>query len=302
MANPPGIVILGTPRSGTTLLRRILDEHPNIACPPETYLLSAAARFLHDDSFAAGLEIGVLSGLGYAGFKEDVVLERLRKFAFGFFEEHARGRGKERWAEKTAFDAFHVEKIRKLCGGHVRFICLQRHGLDVATSLADLVEKTGGYVQELHDYIRRYPEPLAAFTHAWVDTSTAIADLVADDEQAMTVRYEDLASDPETTVKKVLEFVEEPYDESMIARALGGAGQVGFGDWRTYARTSIDKSSVERWKKLPQTSLARLAPIANPTLERLGYDAVSVESEDDEDARRKYELGLLLNRMKGNKE
>ncbi|MCA9663328.1 MAG: sulfotransferase, partial [Myxococcales bacterium] len=33
----PGIIVLGAPRSGTTLLRRLLDAHPNIACPPETY-------------------------------------------------------------------------------------------------------------------------------------------------------------------------------------------------------------------------------------------------------------------------
>ena len=52
-----GVVIIGTPRSGTTLLRRILDAHPAIACPPETYLLSGAARFLHEESFAQGLKI-----------------------------------------------------------------------------------------------------------------------------------------------------------------------------------------------------------------------------------------------------
>ena len=57
----PGIVVLGTPRSGTTLLRRLLDAHPNIACPPETYVLSGAARFLHEETFAQGLKIGTLS-------------------------------------------------------------------------------------------------------------------------------------------------------------------------------------------------------------------------------------------------
>ncbi|HEY4117191.1 MAG TPA: sulfotransferase [Byssovorax sp.] len=30
-----GAVILGPPRSGTTLLRRLVDAHPNLSCPPE---------------------------------------------------------------------------------------------------------------------------------------------------------------------------------------------------------------------------------------------------------------------------
>jgi LPS sulfotransferase NodH len=303
MAEPAGIVIVGSPRSGTTLLRRILDAHPNIACPPETYLLSAAARFLHEETFAQGLRIGVTAGLGFAGFEEDDVLGRIRALVFGFFEEHAQKRGKARWAEKTAFDAFHLGAIRRVVGGHVRFLCLQRHGLDVACSVSDLVDKTGGYVQELHEYVRKYPQPLEAFARAWVDTSSAIADLCAEDELALDLRYEDLARDPEAVVRRVLEFVGEPWEDGMIERALGQADNVGFGDWKTYAKPQIDTSSIDRWKSLPAPTRAHLARICNPTLERLGYEAVAAASDEDaEAARRRYELGLLVNRMKAQKQ
>ena len=295
-----GIVILGAPRSGTTLLRRILDAHPRIACPPETYVLSAAARFLHEDRFSRGLRIGVLVGLGYAGFPEDEVLRRLRAFAFGFAEDYAKRQGKERWACKTAFDAFHVDAIRKLCGGHVRFVCLQRHGLDVVASLEELVHKTGGYVDELHAYLRRWPEPHEAFARAWVDAAGAIARLATEDENAMTTRYEDLVREPERVVREILTFVGEPWDDGLIERALADASHVGFGDWKTYGRAAIDASSVERWRDLPRSTLARLAEICNPMLEQLGYPAVRLEHEEsDEDARRRYELGLLLHRVRG---
>lgn len=301
--DPVGIVIVGSPRSGTTLLRRILDAHSNIACPPETYLLSAAARFLHEETFAQGLRIGVTAGLGFAGFAEDEVLARLRAMVFGFFEEHARKRDKTRWAEKTAFDAFHLAAIRRVCGGHVRFLGLQRHGLDVACSVAELVDKTGGYVEELHEYVRRYPQPLEAFARAWVDTSTAIADLCAEDELALDLRYEELARGPEAVVRRVLEFVGEPWEDGLIERALGEAENVGFGDWKTYARAQVDTSSIDRWKGLPAPTRGHLAEICNPTLQRLGYETVAAAGDDDaEAARRRYELGLLVNRMKAQKQ
>ena len=47
---PSFVVLLGFPRSGTTLLSRLLDAHPEISCPPETHLLSAASRFLSEQT------------------------------------------------------------------------------------------------------------------------------------------------------------------------------------------------------------------------------------------------------------
>ena len=298
----PGIVILGSPRSGTTLVRRLLDAHANIASPPETYLFSAAARFLHQDRFASGLRIGVLDGLSFAGFSEEEVLGRLRDLVFGFLDEYAARQEKSRWAEKTAFDAFHVDRIRQLCGGHVRFVCIHRHGLDVAISMSDLVAKTGGFVEELHEYLRVHPAPLEAMAHAWVDTASAVADLAEQDATAVSLRYEDLVAEPEKELRRLLEALDEPWDDELIGRALAGTGDVGFGDWKTYARGAIDASSVDRWKTLPGPVQHQLAQICNPTLERLGYTPVDAMAPPDPDqARRRYEMGLLLNRAKAKK-
>lgn len=304
----PGIVIVGAPRSGTTLLRRLLDAHPSIASPPETYLLSAAARFLHDDRFAAGLEIGVLSGLAFAGFPEQEVLDRLRGFVFAFLDEHAARSNKPRWAEKTAFDAFHLPAIRRLGQGHVRFVCIHRHGLDATASLGELVDKTGGYVDELHPYLRRHPEPLVALAHAWVDAASAVADLVDDDPDAVSLSYEALVARPDEVLADLLTRLDEPSDDAtvsgLVARALGDEGKLGFGDWKTYARAKIDASSVGRWKSLQPPVQTRLAQICNQTLVRLGYEPVALDGaeEDPATARRRYEFGLRVNRMKAQRE
>jgi protein-tyrosine sulfotransferase len=39
LSSSAGVVVLGFPRSGTTLLRRLLESHHDLCCPPETHLL-----------------------------------------------------------------------------------------------------------------------------------------------------------------------------------------------------------------------------------------------------------------------
>ena len=60
----PGVAIVGFPRSGTTLLRRLLNAHPDLDAPGESYLLSACARFVHGDRVIDGVEAGGAAGDG----------------------------------------------------------------------------------------------------------------------------------------------------------------------------------------------------------------------------------------------
>src|SRR5262245_12235781 len=89
-----GIVILGMPRSGTTLLRRIFDGHPSICAPGEAFLLRAAGRFIESEDVSFGIDYGVVGGLKPLGFTEDEILGRLRELAFGFYDDLADRAGK----------------------------------------------------------------------------------------------------------------------------------------------------------------------------------------------------------------
>ena len=291
-----GIIVLGTPRSGTTLLRRLLDAHPNIACPPETCLFSACARFLHSERVADGLDFGVLTGLAYAGFEPQAVRDRLREFAFAFKREHAARAGKARWAEKTAVDAFHVDKIEELCGDKVQYVCLVRHGLDVACSLRDLSDRGYTYLSEIHEYIRRYPRPLEAFAHAWVDVNRSLlAFLERHPGNSMLLRYEELVADPRQEMQRLLDFLGEAWHEGLLHDGLENREDAGLGDWKTYDRTCIDAASVGKWKSLPRLIVSTLGEICNPVLQDCGYEPVDIMAADSaENARRRYQLGLML--------
>jgi protein-tyrosine sulfotransferase len=291
-----GIIVMGAPRSGTTLLRRILNAHPDIACPGETNLLAGCARFLRSETIAEGVDVGVLSGLEFAGFSEDVVLAALREFAFGFHREYARRQGKSRWASKTAFDVFYWDLIERLCGRDAYFVCVQRHGLDVACSLKDLCETNGIYLSELHEYIKRYPRPLEAFCHAWVDITRATQAFVErHPDNALLLTYEDLTAGPESVTRKIADFVKVDWPSDWLAKVMQAPDHTGLGDWKTYAKDRIDTESVGRWRRLSEHTISMMGRICNPVLEASGYPPVPVKEERSaEEARRRYELGLKV--------
>jgi hypothetical protein len=295
-----GIIVLGAPRSGTTLLRRLLDAHPRIHCPPETNLLRSCGRFLREEPMAGGLSVGVRSGLAYAGLEEQQVLDRLREFAFGICRELAIKAGKPRWAEKTAFDAFYIDEIEALCGNHCRFICLRRHGLDVAVSLHDLCEKMQMYPPELHEYVRRTAWPLEAFVRAWVDVSERLSEFAKSHaDRCLDLTYEELVTRPERQLVRIGNFLQEPTDVSAWLAAAAGPTSPGLGDWKTFQTQDITDRSVGRWQALPADVLTRLAAIANPVLVTLGYPPVDAgQPADGVAARRALQLSLLAARLR----
>jgi len=291
-----GIVVLGCPRSGTTLLRRLLDAHPNIACPGETCVLSGAARFLRSEVVSDGLEFGVLNGLAFAGFEPQQILDKLREFTFSFHRDYARTQGKKRWAEKTAVDVFYLSKIEELCADHVQYICVIRHGLDVACSIREFSDRGHTYLTELHEYVKKYPRPLEAFAHAWVDATKSILDFQArHSENSLIVNYEALISDPNVEGSRLFKFLGEEWHEDLPKQAMGKSGSLGLGDWKAHSATSIDKGSVDRWRSLPPGVITRLAEICNSTLERCGYEPIRLQPKQDQaEARRRYSLALSI--------
>jgi protein-tyrosine sulfotransferase len=300
-----GIVILGMPRSGTTLLRRILDAHPAICCPPETNVLSAAARFLREEASAGGVAIGVLSGLSFAGIAEEVVVARLCELVFGLLQDVCRQRGKRRWAEKTAFNIFHLDQIERLCSGACRFLCLIRHPLDVVCSIKELTDKMETYVAELHAYIRQYPAPLEAFVHAWVETHACLRRFVGDHpDGCLVLKYENLVHHPAEELQRVFDFLGEPADvPAILSQALHGTEAVGLGDWKTYERRTVHTESVGRWRCLSPSTLHGLVEIAAAEMELAGYPPVAtVASPQPAVARRQYELGLLVTHMRSERQ
>lgn len=274
---PRGMLVLGHPRSGTTLLRRLLGAHPAIAAPPETHVFGACARFLDADTTADGVDMGVLAGLTFAGFDEGAVLDELRTFAFSYLDRYAARHDKPRWAEKTAFDIFHLQNIEKLCDDAVYYIGVIRHPLDVAVSSKEFCDAAGTYPGPLHTYVQRYRQPAEAFIHSWVDTTRSLIQLGEDrPDRCLILRYEDLVADPRYVLASTLEFVgEDPATEGLVDTALSDdMTELGFSDHKSYQTDQVHTDSVDRWNSLPRPQVDRLAPLINELLEMCGYEPI----------------------------
>lgn len=291
-----GIILLGHPRSGTTLSRRLLNGHSNIASPPETHLFSACSRFLESERTSSGVDIGALSGLNFAGIKDDVVLEKLRQFAFSFLDDYAAREGKLRWAEKTAFDAFHIQNVEKLIREHAFYIGIVRHPLDVAISSINFCDSLGFYPKEMHKYISQYQYPIEAFTRSWLEVCEDLIELKEKyPDNCRIFRYEDLVSNPQATLTDILSFVGETYEENILIDSLSSDTSLGFGDHKSYQTSKVHSESVGKWHKIPNYQRQLVAPLVNPMLEYFNYPTIEENEEVSiDESRQQYLKGLSI--------
>jgi len=270
--------IVGNDRSGTTMLRLIIDRGADAAVPPESmYLTDFAAAFEaggpRDDRAAAQLmqEVwqhpkvrlwdlppqapAVPPGLtGQAAY---------RFIASAPFEAYAARHGKRRWGDKTPHYVHHVDHLLRLWPG-ARFVVLVRDGRDVALSL------------------RRMPfGPNNAWAAAqwWARGIRAGSRAQREHPDAvMTVRYEDLARRPEEEVRRLCDFLDLGYSEDMLALEHVDPARIvpDQAAWFPTLFDGINTSPVARWQREMNARDRQIfAALAGAELEQHGYDVAA---------------------------
>ena len=255
------IIIGGCPRSGTTLTQVILNAHPNIACGPESSLLMGRVQkveLLKNYELSAA-ELAQL----YRSAADHANLIEL------FFTRYAVRQGKRRWAEKTPANVRHLAYIFR-CFPNAKFVHVVRDGRDVICSLRRHPKYRLVAGQLMPTKIQR---PLQVCVRRWLrDTAAGLA--WRGHPNYLELRYEDLVKNTEPTLRRLCEFIEEPWDSGLTEyyRQQGQLKNLHHLSGRANVRQQISIKAVERWRdELTEAELRMFNRLAAHQMAEFGY-------------------------------
>jgi protein-tyrosine sulfotransferase len=261
MTKPP-IFIGGAGRSGTTLLRVMLDSHPNIACGPELKILPVILRQWVD------MRTAYAPTLGHWRVDAATTDRLYRDLIAGLLTPYREAAGKPRVAEKTPGNVAFFRQLHALFP-ESPLIHVIRDGRDVVASLLtmDWVDPSTGQAPPYTHDARRAAE-------YWVENvqgGRAALDMPGLSERYREVRYEDLIADPETTLRGLLDHCGETWDPAVLAfdRQPHDLADESSAD---AVREPLNAQAIGRWQEdLKPGQQALVQSVAGTLLAELGY-------------------------------
>lgn len=289
-ALPVAPFIVGAPRSGTTLLRMMLDAHPQLAIPPETGFIPPLARLrgrgegLRRAFFetVTGCPADAPNWPDYGLSRETFwrALQGIEPFSVRaglrcFYRTYGERFGKQRWGDKTPPYCFHLHTVGRLLP-EARFVHVIRDGRDTALSLRSLWFAPGQDIATLADSWRRHV--------------LAARQTKPDCRRYIEVRYEDLILDTRRVLTDLCAFLDlayapamEQYFERAGARIAEHQGRVRRDGGVVVTReqrlaqqartlTPPDRTRIARWRtEMDAAEITGFQQVAGDLLEELGY-------------------------------
>ncbi len=255
-------VVGGCGRSGTTLVRVILNAHPEICCGPESDLFRPQPLHLPRLAQRFDLDLDRLELLAASSSCRAEFVDR-------FAEICCLQSGKSRWAEKTPDNVFSLEWIFG-CFPKAKFIHVLRDGRDVACSLRN-------HPRYRLENGRRVPlntnRPIPKCAARWRESLVAAKPFAAE-PGFYTVKYESLIASPRETIASLLEFLGVPWHDNVLRHS---EVDTVFRDPAAFPQNPeaimpITKDASGRWKRdLSAEEKLRFKEVAGDLLVEWGY-------------------------------
>jgi len=277
------IFVIGSERSGTTLIMLILGCHPRVAVPEVAWYYSRFRPYLFTygdlsdaenfrllcHEMAYGLRTPFWGMEVNPATFGDEILDRARSLEqsyagvyaamFGYYAERQK---KPRWGEKTPYNLFFIEQILEDFP-NAQFVFITRDGRDASAEFLDSsFGPTNIYcAAELwrmgQDAVRPWRESLQA-------------------EQWFDLRYENFVRAPEEHLKRLCAFLGEDFSEDMLTfHTTEGARRRGRTKDNWAVAEPVSDKHVGIYKELLSLRDQRImAWVAGDTLRELGYEKV----------------------------
>jgi sulfotransferase family protein len=285
----PYVFVVGCPRSGTTLLQRMLDSHPQLAVANEPEFIAAAINGMRprrDLLVTAEIverirKVRTRGGRGFqrlglpAGALESAAAatRTYPELVAALYSRFAQLRAKEYAGEKTPAYVQHLSLLHTLFP-QAKFVHVIRDGRDVTLALLDWAhDPRTGRLRGPARFPLWHTSPVAASALWWswlVESGRRAAEELG--SSYSEVRYEPLVADPETTLRELVDFLELPFDEQMLAYHL-----------RREARPDDPRPGESAWlpvtarirdwrTQMPAHNVELVEALVGPLLTDLGYE------------------------------
>jgi hypothetical protein len=269
------VFVLCNGRSGSTLLRFLLDAHPELACPPETNLPGLCVQLATVWSLIEGAPLSANRG-DEPPEVPDAAIAGVRETMDRMVGSYLARRGKKRYCDKSLGTAPYAELLSRVYP-QARFICLYRHPMDVIASGAEACPwGLNGY--GFDPYVAATPgNAVMALASFWADNVQAT--LAAQErfaDRCFRLRYEDLVAGPEETAAELFEFLGVPTAPGISERCFSVERErFGPADYKIWYTSEISSESVGRGWSVPAVMIApQLLAVINELAGKLGYLAV----------------------------
>jgi hypothetical protein len=229
--------ILCTLRSGSTLLRVLLNSHSQIHAPHELHLRYVDVSFERKWAERSMKELGL----------DERALEHL--LWDRILHREVSASGKRLVVDKTPNNVFVADRLKE-AWPDARFVFLLRHPASIFRSRQAYKADDEDVQEDNIALIKRYCEAL---------------DRAREKHEGHTVRYEELTADPAKATQGLCAFLDVPWEPQMLEYGEQDHGRfkVGLGDWNEKIRTG----RIQAPEPPPEETPAALRPIA----ERWGY-------------------------------
>jgi hypothetical protein len=284
----PFVFIVGCPRSGTTLLQRILDCHPQVAITPETHWIprwyeKKKGKGITPEGLVRRKLIRNLLAFprfGELGI-EPAELEALRKprgtvsysqFISRLFDLYGKKRGKQLVGDKTPGYARNLDTLHKLWPA-AKFVHLIRDGRDVCLSVLSWHRAKGWAAGEGLARFSSWAESPLCAAALWWDWHVRLAreaGLAFRPGVYAELRYEALIADPPGECRKLCTFLGIAYEDAMLglyeSRAKDGQAGDEKHPWRPIT------AGLRDWRaQMPPQDVELFEAAAGDLLDELGY-------------------------------